>query len=72
MLPKCQIYFPKKAMLNRLVYNILIPPSSFSLQTSFHNAHVIFLPSEPQPYKKFLCNFTISFATVTDILNKDK
>ena len=59
-------------MLNCRISIIPSPPDSFDSQTSFHEAHAIFLLSEPQPHKNILCNLTISFFTITSILYKDK
>jgi len=47
------------------------PPVSRGSHTFFQEAQATFLPSYPHPYKKSLCNLTISFATAEGILNKD-
>jgi len=48
------------------------PPASLDKQTLSQEAHAIFLPSDPHPYKKFLYRLTNFFSIVDGNLNKER
>jgi len=67
-----QIHFPNRATLNSLILITPRPPASRDSHTFSQEAHASFLPSDPQPHRKSLCNFTIFFTTTEGILNKER
>ena len=69
--PSLQIHFPSKAKLKILRSITPRPPISRGSQIFFQEPQAIFLPSEPQPQRKFLRILTNLSATTKDILNKD-
>jgi len=65
-------HFANKASLKHLISLIPNPPTWTGLHTFFHFTHAIFLPSLPQPHKKFDWILLIVLQTTISVLKKEK
>jgi len=65
-------YFASKTLLNRSMCLIPNPPSCLGLQILSQLIQTTFLPSAPQSYRNFCCNFVIILHILTGALKKER